>query len=79
MSVIRSTTGHNPAKEKSVARILYIFIVFAVLIGIGTALFLGRTNRSLDPQRSDTPQQVAPDQAPPATTEPAAPAEAPVH
>jgi hypothetical protein len=70
MSVIESTTGHNRVKEKNIARLLYIVIVAAVIIGAVAAIMAGRNHNSLNPYTSDSPNQVAPDRG----TAPAAPA-----
>lgn len=68
MSVIQSTTGHNPVKEKSIARILYVCLAVAVVIGVAAAMLAGRNNASLDPKSSDSVQQVAPDAGVPPTS-----------
>lgn len=68
MSLIQSTTGHSPEKEKSIARILFALIFAAALIGGFIAYIAGKNDRGLNPFHSDNVNQAAPDAVSPAET-----------
>ena len=57
MSLISATTGHNPKEEKQVARILYIALAIAVIVGFSVAMGMSR-HRNLDPANSQPNSQM---------------------
>ena len=57
MSVISATTGHNPKEERKVARILYIALAIAVIVGFLVAIGMSR-HQNLDPSNSQPNSQM---------------------
>jgi len=70
MRPISSTTGHNPEKEKKVARALYITIAVAVLAGLVMFFVMGKSRPEMNPYKSDEINKSAPDSIPGSTEKP---------
>jgi hypothetical protein len=65
MSVMDTTTRHNPRQERDFARILYMAIAAAVLLGMVFFIIIGgsKSLNPLDDRRAEAPvaSPVAPD------------------
>lgn len=70
MQPIDSTTGHSPAKERKVARALYITIAIAAIAGLAMFFIIGRSRTDMNPYKTDDMNTSAPDSAPGATEKP---------
>lgn len=57
MSIIESTTGHSRKKERKVAKILFLCIGIAVILGLLFSLLAGG-DKSLSPLKSETPSEL---------------------
>jgi hypothetical protein len=59
MSIVDATTGHNPREEKKVAKLLYIALAIAIVVGFAAALMMSQ-NRKLNPAQSEPTSQAIP-------------------
>ncbi|HEY8270025.1 MAG TPA: hypothetical protein VIG33_04000 [Pseudobdellovibrionaceae bacterium] len=63
MSILRSDTGNNPEKERSVGGLIYLIITAAVFIAIIIFWVMG-ANKNLNPKKSGDTTKSAPDKTP---------------
>ncbi|RYZ78562.1 MAG: hypothetical protein EOP04_29445 [Proteobacteria bacterium] len=64
MQPVQSTTGHSPAKERKVARALYITIAIAVVAGLAMFFIMGKNRTDMNPYQTNETNTAAPDTAP---------------
>ncbi|RYZ84712.1 MAG: hypothetical protein EOP06_17595 [Proteobacteria bacterium] len=70
MQPVNSTTGHSPAKERKVARVLYIAIAVAVVAGLAMFFIMGKSRSDMNPYQTNDSNTAAPDSAPGTTEKP---------
>lgn len=60
MGIISSTTGHRPYDERRVARLLYISIAIAVIVGFAVTFSTSPTADQTEPQTKPAAEQITP-------------------